>query len=484
MAGVLSHKEGSAGRSLAVSVLTLDVGEWAEQNFGGCELGDVRRTRRAVMVARQMAEHPDGSTPDQAEGWSDLKAMYRLFDAQEATFTALATPHWQRTRSLARGTVLLIGDTTETDFGIRRSVRGLGPTGDGYGLGFFLHSSMMVDAQSGEILGLAGQELFYRQPAPKNENSYRALQRPRESEVWGRVVDLVGPPAEGVRFVHVFDRGADNLDVFCHCREQRTDWVIRAAQLHRVVEEADEEQVGEHDSAKRLSLRAVLAKQPLSGTYELSVGATKDHAARTARLQVRFARVTIRRPKRRTKHQRAVDFQELTQWVVETREVDAPKGVQPLHWVLWTSLPVTSFDEAWQIIESYERRWLVEEFHKAIKTGCRLESRQFQEAHRLEAVAGLTCVLAVRLLQLKTVATTHPDLPAARVVPAIWLKMLGALRKRKLTTVRDFFRHLAGLGGFLMRKRDGEPGWLTLWRGLDKLLLAIRGYTAMNQKCG
>ena len=490
-----------------MSTLTLDVGEWAQENFGGCDLGDVRRTRRAVTVARQMAEHPDGSTPDQAEDWSDLKAMYRLFDAAEATFTALATSHWRRTRSLARGTVLLIGDTTETDFGIRRSVQGLGPTGDGYGLGFFLHSSMMVDAASGEILGLAGQELFYRQPVPKDENSYQRLQRSRESEVWGRVVALVGPPAEGVRFVHVFDRGADNLDVFCHCRAQRTDWVIRAAQLHRVVEEIDHDrhiehttcadnddgdciygchnkETSAHDGAKRLSLRAALAKQPLSRTYELSVGATKYHEARTARLQVRFARVTIRRPKRRTKYQREIDFQELTQWVVETREVDPPKGVQPLHWVLWTSLPVTSFDDAWQIIEDYERRWLIEEFHKAIKTGCRLEARQFMEAHRLEAVAAFTSVLAVRLLQLKTVATTSPDLPAERVVPTIWLKMLSALRKRKLTTVRDFFRHLAGLGGFLLRKRDGNPGWLTLWRGLDKLLLAIRGYNAMNQRCG
>ena len=229
-----------------------------------------------------------------------------------------------------------------------------------------------------------------------------------------------------------------------------------------MVEEADEAQVGERDGAKRLSLRAVLAKQPLSGTYELSVGATKDDEARTARLQVRFARVTIRRPKRRTKYPCQIGFQELTQGVVETREVDPPKGVQPLQWILWTSLPVMSFEEAWQIIEDYERRWLIEEFHKAIKTGCRLESRQFMEAHRLEAVASFTCVLAVRLLPLKTVATTTPDLPAARVVPAIWLKMLGALRKRKLNTVRDFFRNLAGLGGFLMRKRDGNPGWLTL----------------------
>lgn len=190
MAGGCRTRKEPAGWSLAVSRLTLDVGEWAQENFGECDLGDVRRTRRAVTVARQMAEHPDGSTPDQAEDGSDLKAMYRLFDAEKATFTALATPDWQRTRTLARGTVLLIGDTTQTDFGIRRAVTGLGPTGDGYGLGFFLHSSRMVDAASGEILGLAGQELFSRQPVPKDENSHQRLQRARESEVWGRVVEL------------------------------------------------------------------------------------------------------------------------------------------------------------------------------------------------------------------------------------------------------------------------------------------------------
>jgi hypothetical protein len=458
-----------------VADLTLDIAQWAEENFGSCDLNDARRTRRAVTVARQMAEHPDGSGPAQTEDWSDLKAMSRLFDAEDVTFTALATPHWERTRSLARETVLLIGDTTETDFGYHRSVSGLGPTGDGYGLGFFIHSSMMVNADSGEIVGLAGQELFYRQPAPEGENSYQALQRPRESEVWGRVIDAVGSPAADARYIHVFDRGADNLDVFCHCQAQRSDWVIRAAQLHREVED---------DRGTKRSLRATLEKQPLSGTYQLLVRATKKHPARTARLHVRFARVTIRCPKRRTKYQRSIGFTELTQWVVEVREIRPPQGVEALHWVLWKSLPIASFDDAWQVIEYYEKRWLIEEYHKAIKTGCRLEARQYMQAHRLEAVAGITCVLALRLLQLKTIATTHPDLPAARVVPKMWLKMLSALRKRKLITVRDFFRHLAGLGGFLMRKGDGEPGWITLWRGLDKLILAVRGFVALHKKCG
>lgn len=462
-------------RSRTVCHVTVSIEDWAEQNFGSCELGDARRRRRAVQVARTMAEYPNGSTPDQFENWADLKAAYRLFDCKQVSFEALATPHWQNTRAQASGVVLLLGDTMETDFGIRRSVTGLGPTGDGYGLGFMLHSSLMVQADDGEIVGLAGQELFYRQPAPANENSYQALQRPRESEVWGRVIDQVGRPAEDVTYIHVFDRGADNLEVFCHLLEQKSDWVIRAAQLHRKV----------HDDAdERMSVNELISQQPVLGTYCLGVRAAGKRSARNTKMEVRAVQATIRKPKRRTPYLKEKCFKELTQWIVEVREVNPPRGETPLRWVLWTSLKVDSFDAAWTVIEYYERRWLIEEFHKAIKTGCRLESRQYATADRLEAVAGIISVLAVRLVQLKTIARTQPNRPAKEIVPSEWLEMLQAQRKVQVETVRDFFRHLAGLGGFLMRKRDGEPGWITIWRGTEKLLQLLRGYHAMRKRSG
>lgn len=135
-------------------------------------------------------------------------------------------------------------------------------------------------------------------------------------------------------------------------------------------------------------------------------------------------------------------------------------------------------------IEYYEQRPVVEEYHKALKTGCRLESRQYETAHRLEAVTGILSVVAVRLLQLKTVARREPERPACEVVPRKWIEMLASVRKRPVTTVRQFFRELAGLGGFLARKGDGEPGWITLWRGFEKLHLLIRGATLAKQKCG
>jgi len=477
-AGRLAQAVGSGERRTVVEP-TWELDVWAQENFGGCELGDERRTARVVKLAQQMAEHPDGSTPDQTEHWADLKAAYRLIDREEVTFAAVASPHWELTRRRARGTVLVIGDTTELDFGWDRQASGLGPVGNGSGRGFLLHNALAVDAATSEILGLAGQEVLYRRPKPQGENSYRRTQREgKESEVWARLIARIGRPAEGVTYVHVFDRGADNLDVFCQLRQARGEWVIRASHLHRVVDELTAD-----GPRPRCALQTVLDRQPVLGTYELSVRATKEQPARMAKLAVRVAKVFVPpRSKRRTALQRKLQFAGLEQWVVEAREIDPPKGVMPVHWVLWSSRPVETFDDAWQILTDYERRWLIEEFHKALKTGCRVEARQHQTAKRLEVMTGLCSVIAVRLVQLKTLARTAPQTPAERGVPRVWLDMLRALRKTSIVSVRDFYRHLAGLGGFLMRKGDGEPGWITLWRGTEKLRAAIRGYFSMKKK--
>lgn len=458
-------------------MLELDIDKWAEQNFGECELGDARRTKRAVKLAAQVAAHPDGSTPAQTEVWADCKAAYRLFDRDDVTFRALCEQHWQLTRARTSGTWLLIGDTTEIEFGIQRDVSGLGPTGDGGGRGFFLHSSLMINAESDEIAGLAGAELFHRQPAPEKETLTQKKRRRRESEVWGRVIDLVGRPPKSARFIHVLDAGADNFEVFCHLQMQRCGWIIRAAQKHRVVYDA---------KGGRTPLLSLVAQQPLAGTYELSLRARKPRPARTAALEVRFAPLRMPVPVQKTPFMKQCGLTEIPMWVIEVREVNAPADVEPLHWVLLTSEPVKDFDDAWTIIGWYEKRPVVEDYHKCLKTGCRVEDRQYDTSDRLQRVTGLLSVVAVRLLQLKFVARTDPDRPAARVVPEPWIRMLKALRKGKhqIKTIGEFFRSLAMLGGFLGRKHDGQPGWITIWRGFEKLILCIRGADAMYQKCG
>lgn len=449
---------------------------WAQQQFSECKLGDLRRMRRAVKLAAQVAADPSGSTPQQTIDWSSCKAAYRLFDEDDVTFQALTEPHYRHTRDGAVGHWLLLGDTTEFDFGIHRKVEGLGPTGNGRGYGFFLHSSLMVRAESAEVAGLAGQEIFHRRPRPKGESRYDRTQRARESEVWGRVIDQVGPPPANGRWTHVFDRGADNFEVYCHLLEQRCDWVIRASQQRRGILTPE---------GKLRPLIDYVATLPVAGTYELSVTAQRGRSARRTKVEVRHGPLIMPAPHFCSPWLKKREVRTIVMWVVEVREIVAPKGEAPLHWMLYTSHAVTGFEDAWRVIEYYERRPLIEEYHKALKTGCRVEERQYATSKRLESMVGLMAVVAVRLLQLRAVARAEPQRPAREVVPEPWLRTLQQMRPRLKhnATVREFYRQLASLGGFLCRKSDGEPGWITLWRGFQKLAIVMQ-YTHARKKCG
>lgn len=441
--------------------------EWSQLNFGTCELGDKRRTNRLVQVAEQVGNNPSASLPNQLELWSDLKAAYRLFDCKAVTFEAVARPHWELTKHSANGRCLLIGDTTEFDFGKDREIEGIGPTGNGSGQGFLLHNALMVSADSEEIIGVAGQTIHYRKKktSKKRENSSQILKRKRESEVWGTVIDQIGEPQNDVEYVHVFDRGADNFEVYCRLLQKRGEWVIRASRMNRYV------LVGKSEEC--MQLKDYLPQLKSLGHYTLSLRARPGQTAREAQLEVRVGRIKLPQPSHVSHWVRSLKQPPIEMNVIEVVEVDAPKGVEPIRWVLLTSLPVETFDDAWTVIGYYELRWLVEEYHKAIKTGCATESRQLKSAGRLEALVGLTSVIAIRLLQLKSLARTNPEVPAQRVVPRVWLQMLKLARKGLNRvhdlTVGQFYREVAKLGGFLGRKSDGEPGWITIWRGWEKL---------------
>lgn len=462
----------------------MDPHTWAVEQFGDCVLGDRRRNRRLVNLAMQFAARPDGSTPDQTETWADCKAAYRLFDEDDVTFEELIAPHCRRTRQeSARGGVqLLINDTTELDFGHHRNVSDLGPTGNGSGQGFFLHSSLMLDPSTGNIEGLAGQKVFYREPKPArkaHKNSRRRSQR-RESLIWGKLIDEIGPPPEGTKWIHVCDRGADDFEVFHHALQQNCSFVIRASKLNRLILAPD---------GRRLKVDEYLRQLSVRGSHEITVRASKKSRARTATVELRYGLIHMPRPRVTTDWIRQhTPKTPLSVFVVELREVSPPQGVEPLRWVLYTRETVHSPGEAETIIRYYERRPTIEDYHKAFKTGCHIEERQYATAARLERVTGVLSVLAVRLLQMKAIAQQDPDRPAHDVAPARWVEVLkGARRRPKRTvwTIRQFLRELAGLGGHLGRKRDGEPGWITLWRGVEKLLLILRGADVeRHRKCG
>jgi len=454
-----------------VVTLTMDTMAWAENQFGQCDLKDKRRTKRLVRLAEEIVHYPAGSLPEQTNNMADLKAAYRLFDCLDVTFDGIVGPHWEQTRRQRPGRYLLIDDTTEVEFGICRGISGLGPTGNGGGRGFLLHSALMVSAESDEIFGLAGQKIWYRKDAPKKENTAQRLARTRESELWGLVIDRIGRPPEGTQWVHVMDRGADNFEVYCHCREQGTDWVVRVTQQDRKIVASQEE----------MAISRCLGTLPLAGSYELSLRARPKRPARTAKVEVRFGPLTMPPPRQKSRYVKRFSPSPIPMWLVHVVETNASESVEPIEWILMTSLPVETFEDAWRVIGYYEKRWLIEEWHKALKTGCRMEYRQLKTARRLEAICGLLSVVSVRLLQLKSAARTAPNRPAREIIPERWIVMLQAARKNKKIsravsmTVGEFYRQLAMFGGFLGRKSDGEPGWITIWRGWQKLYLIVRG---------
>lgn len=447
----------------------LDNVDWVQQQFEACKFGDARRTKRIVKVASNMLASPEESLPGQNPLWPDLKAAYRVFKQPEVTFDAVAKPHWDQTRQTPPGRYLLIGDTTDIDHTTHQATTGMGILGDGVGRGMQLHNCLMYDCSQKLIVGSAGGAILYRQHQPPNETRMQRLDRVRESEIWGKVVDQVGSPPEGCQWVHVFDRGGDNFESMCHIRKANCDWVIRACKLNRKVITSDQ---------KKVSLEEALQEARLVGSYELNLRSRPGVSERTAKIEVSVLTVTFQRPIHHSKWVKQCGINELTMNVVLVQEIDAPEGVTPIRWVLLTSLPTSTFEEALQVIEAYENRWLVEEYHKVLKTGCSIEVHALRANDRQEPLIGLVSVIGVRLFQMKLVGRHQPEARAATHVPSSWLKCLKLARpKLQLTgmTVYTFFREIAKLGGFLGRAADGEPGWQTIWRGYKKLQSLLDG---------
>jgi hypothetical protein len=451
----------------------LDAEAWAGTQFRAAELGDKRRTDRLVRLAVQIAMQPSGSFPKQTETWDDLRAAYRLFDCPEVTFQAIASPHWNLTKQTHGKRHLIIDDTTEFDLGPRRKVSGLGPVGTGVGQGFLLHSGLMVSTEDDRIHGLAGQLIHYRKPVAKGEKRMTRLARAdRESQIWSTLVTQIGTPPAGTTWVHVADRGADDFEFYYHCQQMRTDWVVRAKSLNRIIITPE---------GREQPLKEYLDTLPQAGTFTIDLRARPNQKARTAQLVVSFGAFTMPPPKHTSPELKQAQPIPIPMWVVYVREVEPPQGVDPIDWVLETSLPVRNLAEAMVIVGYYEKRWLIEEWHKCLKTGLQVEDRQLKTSDRLEAMIGLMSVEAVRLLQLRGEARTAPDRPAEHVVPPKYVAVLRAVRNVKVSvqlTVGKFFRELAKLGGFLGRRRDGDPGWITIWRGWETLSHMIRAVNA------
>lgn len=442
---------------------------WARRQFRRSALPDERLRRRASTVVTAMVRSPGRSIPELFDTSADAKAAYNLFKHPSITPETLQSGHRSLTRNRLReaGTYLLIEDTTELIWYRRDAVEGLGMVSSKHGQGFLLHSVLAVHWSDWDgtsrpplaVLGLVDQQYYLRQPIPAGEKDNDSLvrqNRPRESQLWEQAGERIGAAPPSVRWVRVCDRGADIYEFLQSCRHLGHGFVVRAAQDRLLC----------FPQATKLF---EIARQAESlGGFDLPLRSRPGHAARTAHLHISAQAVGIQSPLRPGYARGALPPVPCT--VVRVWEPDPAVGAEPLEWILLVDSPVASYDEALNCARQYASRWLIEEFHKVLKSGMGAERLQLESSTRLMAAISLMSLAAIRVVELKERARLIPDEPAESTgLTSFELQVLAARLQRDIRTVRDVVLAIGRLGGHMNRKGDGMPGITTLWRGLRRL---------------
>jgi len=459
-----------------------------EAMFGSAELGDRRRTARLVTVFDQLRRHPGSTLPNKLASPPDLKALYRLMDRPEVTHEAILAPlraYTLRNIAACQDYVLLIHDATELDYSERESLaEQLGQIGSGHGRGYICQNVLAVDPKTHSVLGLMDQILHCRDEVPEKETlpEHRA-RATRESLLWLQGTRHL---SRDRRLVDVADQGADTFEFLEHECKSGRKFVIRACKC-RIVQ-------GGHDgTGPKRYLSDYVHGLPELGRFTMDVQSqhNSDGSFRSARkgaeFVVRGAAVLVHPP--HAKHGEHGDAP-LPLYAVLVTEVHPPKGENPIEWLLLTNREVKTFEDAWCVASWYECRWVVEEYHKGMKTGCGIESLQFTAVERLQPAIALLSAVALTLLDLRD-ASRRADAqtrPATTVIHPDYVAVLTTWRYGSVRldiSVHDFYYALARLGGHQNRKHDKRPGWLVLWRGWVKLQAMLDGYLAAKRReCG
>lgn len=433
-----------------------------------------------------MAEQPGGSLPELFDRPYDIEAAYTLFDRPEATPDAIQAGHRRLVKAELRtpGRYLLIEDTSYLSFTHRRdAIDGLGPIGGSEPgqQGFLLHSVLAVRADrpavpdgTGRrppvtILGLVDQQFLIRQSRPAGEPRHNAARRAREreSQRWTDSGRRIGPAPDdrAIRWVRVADREADIYEFLQACRASGHGFLVRLSQ-DRVVLDEDEGRLG--------LIREQILKAERVGGLALELRARPGQAARVARVSISFTAVRIRAPGR--PGQAAGSGAPVDCWLVRAWEPNPPADAEALEWVLYCDREVATIEAATEAVMDYGTRYLIEDFHKGLKTGLGAERLQLETGHRLFAAIAVMSVVALRLIDLRESVRCEPGAEAAGSgLTGEERAILGRRLGRKLETVKDVALALGRLGGHMNRKSDGMPGWITLWRGMKKLRLLVEG---------
>jgi hypothetical protein len=446
---------------------TAEATDWARRELADAAVGDRRLRRRLVSLAEDFYARPQAHLPQACGTRAKTKAAYRLLDHDQLSLPQLLAGHYASTveRMGEHSVVLTVQDTTTLNYSSHLDTEGLGPVGsrkDG-AQGLLLHDTMAFTPE-GVPLGLLDAQLWARSPEEFGKRTQRSRLpiEQKESQKWLHSFTAAAAAQHELahtQVVSIGDREADVYEFFqlALSRQDHPQLLVRAEQDRRV-----------DDGHQRLWER--VEAQAIAGYQSVQASRRRGRAARVAQLAVRFAEVELQPPKNRPHLGPPVRL-----WAVLAREEEPPSGVEPLEWMLLTTLPVHTTEQAAEKLHWYTQRWQIEVYHRTLKSGCRIEERQLATAQRLENCLAIDLVVAWRIFHLTRLGREVPDLPCTVYFDDLaWKALYGFLHRTpdppaQPPTLRQAIRMVASLGGFLGRKGDGEPGTKSIWLGLQRL---------------
>jgi hypothetical protein len=415
-------------------------------------------------LAGILGEKPQLSLPDASGEPATLKAAYRFFDNEQVTPDGMLDSHIEATyrRMASLKLVLAVQDTTYLDWTTHPDTEGLGPLASATRQGLLAHSTV-VFSEERVPLGVLAQQVWARDAetfAHLQDHKQRAIED-KESYKWLRslaAVEAARKACPDTQFVSVGDREADIYDLFIAERSPGVDLLVRAAENRRV------------ESEERYLWAAVEAS-PVVASAEVKVPPRNGQTGRTAQLAIRWREITLRPPRKRAKEKLA----QVRVWAVWAVETDPPPNLPAVEWLLLTTVPVQTTQDALQRLAWYACRWGIEVWHKVLKSGCRIEARQLETAVRLKRCLTLYAVIAWRVLYATMLSRAVPEASCLALLnEPEWQALYCAIHHTTILpptppTLHQAVCWIAQLGGFQNRKRDGHPGVTVMWKGFQHL---------------
>ncbi len=417
----------------------LETDRWAENEFSGAPLGDARLSKRLVNVAAAKAEVPDRAFSGVAKGdWATVKAYYRMIDQPDesaVTMSNILLPHRQRTvrRMQGQKTVLCVQDGSDLHYNNLDRCEGLGEIGTNQtgakSRGLHLHSTLAVDS-NGLPLGVLRAQCIARDGKSLEEgrSAFKIPIEEKKTFIWIEhhrdLVEVAGKMPH-TRLIEVCDREADFFEMFDEQRRKpRVDLLIRAKHNRNIAEQP-------------FKLFAAVRQRPVGSRVRVHIPrqsarpkrskqkARPKRPGRTADLAVRYMRILLRPPEY-YEGKEPIDI-----WIVHALEENPPPDTKAVEWFLLTTIDIRSAEDAERCLRWYCLRWRIEDWHRVLKSGCRIEDIAHKTAERLRRAIAINLVIAWWIMLMSLLGRETPELPAEVLFSDIELRTLKAYAKKK-----------------------------------------------------